>query len=155
LACESEHRGSAPGARYCEDCGAAIVRHCKVCDAVLGERARFCAGCGAAAWRADDGERRQLTVLFCDLVESTQLAERLDPEDWQDVLRAYQARAGEVIARHGGHVAQYLGDGLLVYFGWPHAYDDAAERAVRAGLGLVDAAATVRADGTPLAVRVG
>ena len=71
------------------------------------------------------------------------------------MLRAYQARAGEVIVRHGGHVAQYLGDGLLVYFGWPKTWDDAAERAVRAGLGLVDAAATVHARGTPLAVRVG
>jgi class 3 adenylate cyclase/tetratricopeptide (TPR) repeat protein len=103
----------------------------------------------------DGGERRQLTILFCDLVGSMALAARLDPEDWQDVLRAFQTRAGEVIERHGGHVAQYLGDGLLVYFGWPTTWDDAAERAVRAALGLLDAAAGVPADGAPLVARVG
>jgi class 3 adenylate cyclase/tetratricopeptide (TPR) repeat protein len=103
----------------------------------------------------ETGERRQLTVLFCDLVGSTELSSRMDPEDWQAVLRDYQNRAGEVIARHGGHVAQYLGDGLLVYFGWPRTYDDSAERAVRAGLGLVGAAADAEAGGMPLAVRVG
>lgn len=101
------------------------------------------------------GERRQLTILFCDLVGSTEIASKLDPEDWQDVLRTYQSRATAVIARYGGHVAQYLGDGLLVYFGWPKTYDDAAERAVRAGLGLVDVAATMEAEGTSLVVRVG
>jgi class 3 adenylate cyclase/predicted ATPase len=94
-------------------------------------------------------------VLFCDLVNSTELAARLDPEDWQEVLRRYHASAGEMVTRYGGHVAQYLGDGLLVYFGWPRAWDDAAERAVRAGLDLVDAAAGISADGAPLGVRVG
>jgi class 3 adenylate cyclase len=97
--------------------------------------------------RAADAERRQITVLFCDLVGSTQLATRMDPEAWQEVLCTHQARAGEVIARYGGHVAQYLGDGLLAYFGWPRGYDDAAERAVRAALGLVDTAAGVVAEG--------
>lgn len=108
-----------------------------------------------AAAAAPDAERRQLTVLFCDLVGSTEISARLDPEDWREVVGGYQRVAGEVIARYGGHVAQYLGDGLLVYFGWPQAYDDAAERAVRAGLALVGAAATVQVDGTALAVRVG
>jgi len=101
------------------------------------------------------GERRQLTVLFCDLVASMELAACLDPEDWQDVLCSYHARAREVITRHGGHVAQYLGDGLLPYFGWPKTFDAAAERAVRGGLALVDAAASVHANGLALAVRVG
>lgn len=103
----------------------------------------------------DGGERRQLTILFCDLVGSMELAGRLDPEDWQDVLRTYQTRAGEVIERHGGYVAQYLGDGLLVYFGWPTTWDDSAERAVRAALGLVEAASTVRIEGATLTARVG
>jgi class 3 adenylate cyclase len=80
-------------------------------------------------------------------------AARLDPEDWQDVLRT--TRAGEVVARHGGHAAQYFGDGILIYCSWPKTYDDAAERAARAALGLVEAAATGRADGTVLSVRVG
>jgi predicted ATPase/class 3 adenylate cyclase len=86
-----------------------------------------------------DAERRQLTVLFCDLVDSTVLASQLDPEDWRDVVRAYQETCAKVIARFEGHIAQYLGDGLLVYFGYPLAHEDDAQRAVRAGLGMIDA----------------
>jgi class 3 adenylate cyclase len=98
-----------------------------------------------------DGERRQLTVLFCDLVGSTELSGSLDPEDYRELVRGYQARADQAVQRFGGHVAQHLGDGLLVYFGWPRAFDDAAERAVRAGLALVEA----RAADPALHVRVG
>src|SRR5919108_1615217 len=86
-----------------------------------------------------DAERRQLTVLFCDLMDSTVLASQLDPEDWREVVRAYQATCAKVIARYDGHIAQYLGDGLLVYFGYPQAHEDDAPRAVRAGLGMVEA----------------
>jgi class 3 adenylate cyclase/predicted ATPase len=86
-----------------------------------------------------DAERRQLTVLFCDLVDSTVLASQLDPEDLREVVRAYQETCAKVIARYEGHIAQYLGDGLLVYFGWPQAHEDDAQRAVRAGLGMVEA----------------
>src|SRR5262252_912768 len=85
--------------------------------------------------RAPEAERRQLTVLFCDLVDSTALATQLDPEEWREVVRAYQDTCAKVIARFEGHIAQYLGDGLLVYFGYPQAHEDDAERAVRAGLG--------------------
>src|SRR5438309_2088605 len=81
-----------------------------------------------------DAERRQLTVLFCDLVDSTGLASQLDPEDLRAVVRAYQDACAKVIARFDGHIAQYLGDGLLVYFGYPLAHEDDAQRAVRAGL---------------------
>src|SRR6266851_822766 len=83
---------------------------------------------------APDAERRQLTVLFCDLVDSTVLASQLDPEDLREVVRAYQDTCAKVIARFDGHIAQYLGDGLLVYFGYPLAHEDDAQRAVRAGL---------------------
>ena len=86
-----------------------------------------------------DAERRQLTVLFCDLVDSTHLASQLDPEDLREVVRAYQEACAKVIARYEGHIAQYLGDGLLVYFGYPQAHEDDAQRAVRAGLGIVEA----------------
>ena len=86
-----------------------------------------------------DAERRQLTVLFCDLVDSTALASQLDPEDLREVVRAYQETCAKVIARFEGHIAQYLGDGLLVYFGYPQAHEDDAQRAVRAGLGMVEA----------------
>ena len=92
-----------------------------------------------AAASLADAERRQLTVLFCDLVDSTILPGRLDPEDLREVVRAYQDTCAKVIARFEGHIAQYLGDGLLVYFGYPRAHEDDAQRAVRAGLGIVDA----------------
>ena len=86
-----------------------------------------------------EAERRQLTVLFCDLVDSTTLASGLDPEEWREVVRAYQAACAEVIHRFGGYIAQYLGDGLLVYFGYPQAHEDDAQRAVHAGLGMIAA----------------
>jgi class 3 adenylate cyclase/tetratricopeptide (TPR) repeat protein len=109
---------------------------------------------------APDAERRQLTVLFCDLVDSTRLASRLDPEDWREVVRQYQQTCGDVMTRFGGHVAQYLGDGLLVYFGYPRSYEDNAERAVRAGLQTVQAirqnsASLEKEHGLRLAVRIG
>jgi class 3 adenylate cyclase/predicted ATPase len=86
-----------------------------------------------------DAERRQLTVMFCDLVDSTKLSSQLDPEDYRDMVRAYQQVCTEVIQRYEGHVAQLLGDGLLVYFGYPQAHEDDAQRAVRTGLGILAA----------------
>jgi Adenylate and Guanylate cyclase catalytic domain len=84
-----------------------------------------------------DAERHHVTVLFCDLVDSTRLAGQLDPGDWREVVRAYQQTGTEVVQRFDGHVAQLLDDGLLVYFGWPQAHEDDALRAVRTGLGLL------------------
>jgi class 3 adenylate cyclase len=84
-------------------------------------------------------------VLFCDLVGSTALAARLDPEDLREVMGAYQAACAQVIGRFEGHVAKYLGDGVLAYFGWPVAHEDDAERAVRAGLQLVETIARLQA----------
>ncbi len=84
-------------------------------------------------------ERRQLTVMFCDLVGSTALSERIDPEEYREVVQAYQAACAAVIRRYDGHIAQHLGDGLLVYFGYPSAHEDDAVRAVRAGLEIVGA----------------
>jgi class 3 adenylate cyclase len=101
-------------------------------------------------------ERRQLTVLFSDLVGSTALAARLDPEDMAAVIRAYQECCAPVIRRWGGHVAKYMGDGVLAYFGWPIAHEDEAERAVRAGLTLGQSLAGVTTPAAePLAARVG
>jgi class 3 adenylate cyclase/predicted ATPase len=107
-----------------------------------------------------DAERRQLTVMFCDLVDSTKLSSQLDPEEYRDVVRAYQATCTEVIRRYDGHVAQLLGDGLLVYFGYPHAHEDDAQRAVRTGLGILDAMGDLhkrleQEKGIQLALRVG
>src|SRR5215510_14642528 len=84
--------------------------------------------------RLPSAERRQLTVMFCDLVGSTALSEQLDPEELREVVRAYQAMCVEVIGRFEGHLAKYIGDGLLVYFGYPVAHEDDAQRAVLTGL---------------------
>ncbi|PON14539.1 hypothetical protein C2W62_28550 [Candidatus Entotheonella serta] len=106
------------------------------------------------------GERRQLTVAFCDLVGSTALSEQLDPEDLQEVLQAYYGACREIIDQFDGHIAQYLGDGLLIYFGYPVAHEDAARRAVHAALGLMRAMAELNPSleqevGIRLSVRVG
>src|SRR4051794_9429616 len=100
------------------------------------------------------GERRQLTVMFCDLVGSTALSEKLDPEELRDLLHAYRTLCGDVIARYDGFVARYVGDGILTYFGWPAAHEDDAERAVRAALEIV---ATVKRalPSETLSVRIG
>src|SRR5215813_13564278 len=110
--------------------------------------------------RSPEAERRQLTVLFCELADSTRLSRQLDPEDLREVVLAYQATCVEIIQRFDGHVAQYLGDGLLVYFGYPQAHEDDAQRAVRAGLGILNAMGTLdtrlqHAKGMRLAVRIG
>src|SRR5262249_8356762 len=151
---------------------------CPQCQQVLPPEARFCLACGhaltailppaqttpvihqAAISHVHEAERRQLTVLFCDLADSTRLGRQLDPEDLREVMRAYQATGVDVIQRFAGYVAQYLGDGLLVYFGYPQAHEDDAQRAVRTGLGMLEAMGTlnarlVRDYGIRLAVRIG
>ena len=142
------------GARFCHQCGAALQSLCPACGTELIPNARFCSHCGAAL-QADgtpsaapansepvsfqaEGERRHLTVLFCDLVGSTALASSMDPEDWRTAVASYHRKAAEVITRFGGHVAKYLGDGVMAFFGWPQAHDNDAERAVRAGLAMLE-----------------
>jgi class 3 adenylate cyclase len=132
---------------------------------------KYCGGCGnaiAATVSATDhapkrepleAERRQLTVMFCDLVGSTALAERLDPEELRDLLARYQDTCANVIRRYEGYIARYVGDGLLVYFGYPRAHEDDAQRAVRAGLEIIDAIAALNPNTEEphiqLAVRIG
>lgn len=136
-------------ARFCLECGAAIGVRCPSCGMDLPASAKFCLACGSplaaepgegtgdAGAAIVDGERRHLTVLFCDLADSTATAKQLGAEPWRDVVRSFQAMATETVERFDGYVAQYLGDGVLVYFGYPHAHEDAPERAVRCGLGLI------------------
>src|SRR5215471_15269560 len=100
-------------------------------------------------------ERRQLTVMFCDLVGSTALSARLDPEDLREVIAAYHRTVADIVRRFDGFVAKYMGDGVLVYFGYPRAHEDDAERAVRAGLGLIDAVGRLDVRSVKLQVRVG
>jgi class 3 adenylate cyclase/predicted ATPase len=129
---------------------------CPGCNAEIAG-GKFCAECGSPlpsrpAPESFKPERRQLTVFFSDIVGSTRLVERLDPEAWQDVLNGYYGLCTSVIGRSA---AEYLGDGLVFYFGYPTAHEDDARRAVRAGLELVEAVRTLRTGGEPLRVRVG
>lgn len=112
---------------------------CTSCGFSNSAAARFCGGCGNPLAQAAEEitERRQLTVHMCDLVGSTALSQRLDPEDLRDLLTDYQQVCGEAVERHDGHVAHYLGDGVLVYFGYPTAHEDDAKRAVRCGLDIL------------------
>jgi class 3 adenylate cyclase len=101
-------------------------------------------------------ERRQLTVVFCDLVGSTALSARVDPEDLRGIIAAYHRCCTELVERNGGFVAKYMGDGVLAYFGYPQAHEHDTERAVRAGLGLVEAVPKLSTTaGVPLQIRVG
>jgi class 3 adenylate cyclase/predicted ATPase len=148
-ACPSCGREVRPTAKFCPACGRALTGQ-SAAPAKSRKRtgvartktaARPAASPAAAKSRpaTPEAERRQLTVMFCDLVDSTQLSAQLDPEDYRTVVQQYQQTCTEVIQRHEGYLAQYLGDGLLVYFGYPIAHEDDARRAVRTGLEIVEA----------------
>src|ERR1700730_15093925 len=142
------------GKKYCSECGVGLLMRCPRCKAENAPAAKFCGECGApfdssigtpvsepgSAQRADlSGERRHLTVLFCDLVGSTAIAGQLDPEQWRETVAGYHRAAAEAITRFDGHVVKYLGDGVMAVFGWPAAHDNDAERGARAGLAILDA----------------
>ena len=184
MRCPSCNHDNRAERRFCAECGVALVALCAGCGASNEPGEKFCGQCGASLIAAPPpsaapprppelalatpnsaaaGERRHLTVLFCDLVGSTEISARLDPEEWRELARQYQRSAAEAVTRFGGHVAQYLGDGLVVYFGYPQAHENDAERAVRAGLAIVSCMAALNdragdniAGGRPeLSVRVG
>jgi class 3 adenylate cyclase len=147
--CETENTA---GSRFCNQCGTPLGKTCTKCGAENADNAKFCSQCGSSlervqedggesqpAARGQAGERRHLTVLFCDLVGSSEIAAQLDPEEWREVIAEYHRAAAEAITRFGGHVAKYLGDGVMAYFGWPEAHDNDGERAARAGLAIVEA----------------
>jgi class 3 adenylate cyclase len=130
----------------------------------LGDRRRILKAAGTIAGTLSSlapnerrqAERRQLTVMFADLVDSTKLAVLLDPEDKKDLIARFQQAVSDQLVRFGGYVAKPLGDGLLIYFGWPEAHEDDAERAVRSGLAVVDAVQRLSApNGVALATRIG
>ncbi len=150
MQCAACSHDNPPEARFCLECGKELSRSCVDCEEPLPPTAKFCMHCGApqeaapgaalpvpVAVPADDAEQRPLTVLFCDLVESTRLSRELDPEALREVIREYQRIVVGIVQRYEGHVAQYLGDGILAYFGYPSAHEDDEARAVRAGLTIV------------------
>jgi class 3 adenylate cyclase len=167
MRCQNCSAENPQGAKFCIQCGNPFQRLCQKCGFGNPPEARFCAQCGAplettALLRAVaephdrlTGERRHLTVLFCDLVGSTQIAAQLDPEEWREIVADYHRAAAQAIERFGGHVAKYLGDGVMAFFGYPEAHDDDAERAARAGLAIVDATSKLgqQPERTKLAVR--
>jgi class 3 adenylate cyclase/predicted ATPase len=152
-----------PGLQFCGHCGSAVAGVCPRCATVNPAAFRFCGKCGSALapsgdapaappgrgldpdehapgpWASAQGERRHVTILFSDLVGSLAISSQLDPEDLHDLILSYRRACAGVVERFSGHVAQYLGDGILAYFGFPAAHEDDAERAVRAGLGIVEA----------------
>jgi class 3 adenylate cyclase len=133
--------------------------HRRIMQAAIGELAGAAPAKHEPAARLElkpqeTAERRQVTVMFCDLVGSTALSTRMDPEDLREIISAYQKYVAEIIRRYGGFVAKYLGDGVLVYFGYPLAHEDDAERAVRAGLELVASVTALRTQ-AQLQTRVG
>jgi len=159
------------GKKFCSECGAGFSRGCPRCGAENAPAAKFCGDCGAElsppvqppvaeaspVQPRDTGERRHLTVLFCDLAGSTGIAAQLDPEEWRETVSSYHRAAAEAITRFGGHVAKYLGDGVMAFFGYPEAHDDDAERAARAGLAILDAMARFNEQPThpKLSARIG
>jgi predicted ATPase/class 3 adenylate cyclase len=171
MLCPACNVENSTGRQFCAECGA-LLPVCGVCSFENGPNDKFCGGCGrqrplpapppvaAAAEPASlkEGERRQVTILFCDLVGSTALANALDPEDMREVIRAYQGAATDGIEFHGGFIARYMGDGVLVYFGYPQAHEDDAERAVRAALEVTREVERLRLPALPdlrLEARVG
>jgi class 3 adenylate cyclase len=119
---------------------AAVGHRRRLLDAIAAFRAAEQAPAAAPIFVAvGDAERRQLTVMFCDLVGSTPLTRRFDPEDLREVIGAYHRSVTDTVARFAGFVAKYMGDGVVVYFGYPEAHEDDAERAVRAGLAVIEA----------------
>lgn len=163
-ACPACNAPRSPATRFCGQCGASLPLVCPSCQFENPPAHAFCGRCGHALTgeRSETApgpaaERRRITVLFCDLVGSTDLSSRLDPEELRTVILRYQQAAAGVIEQFGGHVAQYLGDGVMAYFGYPKAHEDDPVRSVHAGLGIVQ---EIRAlpptpGTTPLAVRIG
>src|SRR5262249_24509041 len=141
-ACPSCGREVRPTARFCGECGTALTRQTADSPPVPQDPKSAQSSLPTAhivESAVSEAERRQLTVMFCDLVDSTTLSTQLDPEELREVVQAYQATCAGVIQRYDGHVAQHLGDGLLVYFGYPAAHEDDPQRAVRTALGIVEA----------------
>lgn len=169
--CQFENR---QGVKFCEGCGLALESPCPACGHTGPAQRRFCGECGqqiaqdstqpkqatpahpTTPTEAYAGERRNLTVMLCDLVGSTLLAQQLDPEDLTNVIRHYTETTIEICRQYGGHVARFVGDGVLAYFGYPQAFENNAERSVRAGLDIVDAVRKIDiVPNTQLQCRVG
>lgn len=178
MQCEQCGFENPKGMRFCGQCATPLNRLCPNCGSNNPPNFEFCGQCAYSLMNVqstnnvhpakvsqqtsgkEDAERRQLTVLFCDIVNSSALSANIDPEDLRDIMRDYRATCSEVVARYDGHVAQHLGDGILVYFGYPHAHEDDARRAVYTALEIIERIqqfnfAVENSKDIQLAVRVG
>lgn len=165
------------GIRFCGQCATPLNHECPQCSFANPTDFQFCGQCATVLdpaittppatqspantpARQPEAERRQLTVLFCDIVASSELSTRVDPEELRDIICDYRGTCGKIVSRYDGYVAQFLGDGILIYFGYPHAHEDDARRATRAGLEITQRIPQLRfklqhSDDVQLAVRVG
>ena len=168
-ACRNENPA---GARFCSGCGVGLERICEGCGHASGAGAQFCSTCGhrlaPGVAAVDDrapasnllvGERRHLTVLFCDIIGSTELVSRLDVEEWHAINASFERCGAEAVERFGGYLARFLGDGFLAYFGYPVVHDDSPERGTRAGIAILAALVQLnqrleKQHGVQLAVRI-
>jgi len=165
--------------KFCGACGNALANYCPKCEFINPVEFKFCGKCGYSFEQQNDAietrvsenkppysvdksnaaERRQLTVMFCDLADSSALSDSLDPEEFSNVIKQYQTACAEVVEGYGGYVAQYLGDGILIYFGYPRAHEDDPRRAVYGALGCIDAIAKLHKKlldaGISLNIRIG
>ena len=157
MQCSSCGTENSARVKFCAECGTPIGIPCPDCAFRNAREASVCGGCGRSldSAQAPLAERRHLTVFFADIVGSTALAERLDPEDLHELYARYQAICAEVVQRYEGHLAQYLGDGILAYFGYPAAHEDDATRAVRTGLEILERAGSIEMRGNRPRVRIG
>lgn len=157
MQCPSCGTENSPRVKFCSECGAPVGVPCPHCSYRNARDAELCGGCARSlvAAQAPTAERRQLTVFFADIAGSTALAESLDPEDLRELYARYQSICAQVVQRYEGHLAQYLGDGVLAYFGYPAAHEDDAARAVQSGLEILSRLATVGAGEHRPLVRIG
>lgn len=188
MKCATCHHDNDAAALFCEECGSKYALTCTNCGTELKPTAKFCVKCGtgtsapvaeqepsthsvakpfspsinlsAQSRRSLAGERKQVTVLFCDLADSMQWSTRLDPEQFSEFIHAYHEAVTAVVTSFDGYVAQHLGDGMLVYFGYPQAHEDDAARALHAGLAILSALSSLAAKtraryGADLVARIG
>jgi class 3 adenylate cyclase/tetratricopeptide (TPR) repeat protein len=175
LECASCNSENLRSNKFCGSCGAKLPLICTSCSSEIPAGNKFCGHCGTATDTDNEpdisppappspsediaeteAERRQLTVMFCDLADSTALSEKLDPEDLRDVISTYQNTCTGLIKKYDGYIARFMGDGILIYFGYPVASEDTAERAVRSGLEIIAAIQEIEpAEKFELRVRLG
>src|SRR5262245_14174966 len=157
-----------PGAKFCAQCGTPLAPRCPSCGTEHAPGARFCGNCGTQLAAAPSTattvsaaiERRHMTFMFCDLVGSTELSQAIDAEDLREIVADYREAASGAVSRHEGTVAQFYGDGILVYFGYPVAHEDDGRRAVQSAIAILDAVAKLNTRlrterPVSLAVRIG